>query len=88
MRIKNDNDKFETVDEFIDFLNRGGEVEFKFNNRIYSITHGNKNFYFIEQYNALSEQVFFSIDELLDYKIENHNLYDIITAIEPFFRTF
>ena len=88
MRIKNDTDKFETVDEFIDFLNRGGEVEFKFNNRIYSITHGNKNFYFIEQYNALSEQVFFSIDELLGYKIENHKLYDIITAIEPFFRTF
>ena len=88
MRIKNDNDKFETVDEFIDFLNRGGEVEFRFNNRIYSITHGNKNLYFIEQYNALSEQMFSSIDELLDYKIENHKMYDIITVIELFFRTF
>ena len=44
--------------------------------------------YFIEQYNLLSEQVFSSIDELLDYKIENHKMYDIITVIEPFFRTF
>ena len=88
MRIKNNNDNFESVEEFIDFLNRGGEVEFRFNHRIYSITHGNKNFYFIEQYNLLSEQVFSSIDELLDYKIENHKMYDIITVIEPFFRTF
>ena len=88
MRIKKNNDNFESVEEFIDFLNRGGEVEFRFNNRIYSITHGNKNLYFIEQYNALSEQMFSSIDELLDYKIENHKMYDIITVIEPFFRTF
>jgi len=88
MRIKNNNDNFESVEEFIDFLNRGGEVEFRFNNRRYSITHGNKNLYFIEQYNALSEQMFSSIDELLDYKIENHKMYDIITVIEPFFRTF
>ena len=88
MRIKNNNDNFESVEEFIDFLNRGGEVEFRFNNRIYSITHGNKNLYFIEQYNALSEQMFSSIDELLDYKIENYKMYDIITVIEPFFRTF
>lgn len=88
MHIKNNNDNFESVEEFIDFLNRGGEVEFRFNNRIYSITHGNKNLYFIEQYNALSEQMFSSIDELLDYKIENHKMYDIITVIEPFFRTF
>ena len=55
MRIKNNNDNFESVEEFIDFLNRGGEVEFRFNNRIYSITHGYKHLYFIEQYNALSE---------------------------------
>ena len=88
MRIKNNNDNFESVEEFIDFLNRGGEVEFRFNNRIYSITHGYKHLYFIEQYNALSEQMFSSIDELLDYKIENHKMYDIITVIEPFFRTF
>jgi len=88
MRIKNNNDNFESVEEFIDFLNRGGEVEFRFNNRKYSITHGNKNLYFIEQYNMLSEQVFSSVDELLDYKIENHKIYDIITVIEPFFRTF
>ena len=88
MRIKNNNDNIERVEEFIDFLNRGGEVEFRFNNRIYSITHGNKKLYFIEQYNALSEQMFSSIDELLDYKIENHKMYDIITVIEPFFRTF
>ena len=88
MRIKNNNDNFESVEEFIDFLNRGGEVEFRFNNRIYSITHGYKHLYFIEQYNALSEQMFSSIGELLDYKIENHKMYDIITVIEPFFRTF
>ena len=88
MRIKNDNDKFETVDEFIAFLNRGGEVEFRFNNKIYSITHGNNSLYFIEQYNMLSQQTFSSIDELLEYKIENYKIYDIITVIEPFFRTF
>jgi len=28
MRIKNNHDKFESVKEFIDFLNRGGEGEF------------------------------------------------------------
>ena len=88
MRIKNDNDKFETVDEFIAFLNRGGEVEFRFNNKIYSITHGNNSLYFIEQYNMLSQQTFSSIGELLEYKIENYKIYDIITVIEPFFRTF
>lgn len=88
MRIKNNHDKFESVKEFIDFLNRGGEVEFRFNNKIYSITHGNNSLYFIEQYNMLSQQTFSSICELLEYKIENYKIYDIITVIEPFFRTF
>jgi len=37
--IKGFTDKFNSLEEFIDNLNRGGEIEFSFGEKKYSITH-------------------------------------------------
>jgi hypothetical protein len=86
--IKGNNDKFNTVDEFIDNLNRGGEIEFIYNNKRYSITHDDNELCFIEQYKNNSIKYFHNIQELLEFHLEENIIKDIITIIQPIFRCF
>jgi hypothetical protein len=87
-KIKNDNEKFDSLDEFIDNLSRGGEIEFIYKDKKYSITHPDGKLSFIEQYNEESLRYFNSIQELLDFSIEGDKIKDIVTIIQPFFRCF
>ena len=87
-KIKGDNEKFESLDEFIDNIERGGEVEFIYNNKKYSITHSDKKICYIEQGNALSIRDFVDINELLDFTIEGNKFKNIVKEIQPFFRCF
>jgi hypothetical protein len=80
------NKHFETVEEFVDNLQRGGEIEFTYRNKIYSITHPEGRLCFIEQYNNNSLKYFDSIDELLNFSIENNLIKNIVTKIQPIFR--
>lgn len=88
LTIKGNEDKFESVEEFIDNMHRGGEVEFLFNNKRYSITRTGAMMCLIEIGHRKSEKVFCEINELLDHKIEDQRVRDIITIIEPYFRCF
>jgi len=85
--IKGFTDRFDSVGEFVDNLSRGGEIEFVYNGDQYSITHpgGRLNIGCI----ASQEDRFFdSIDQLLDFKIDDKCVRDIVTEIQPTFRCF
>ena len=94
--IKNDNDPFESYDEFLDNISRGGEIEFCYDNKKYTLTHGRAD--------DGCHLVFFGVansDEINEYRIENNNfdiigdlklgdnyIRSIVTEFEVFFRCF
>jgi len=86
--IKCDTDKFDSLEEFVDNLNRGGEIEFSFNGKKYSITHPEGMISFIEQGNECSLIDFSDVNQLLKHKIDGQDICSIVTEIQPFFRCF
>lgn len=89
IEMKDDtNNKFNSINEFIDNLSRGGEIEFLFNNKKYSITHIHEKICVSEQYNDSSEKFYDNPTDAVEYVIDGYKLKDIITKIEPFFRCF
>jgi len=87
-KFKEDNDPFESVEELVDNLSRGGEIEFTYKEKKYSITHPDGKLSFGEEYNEESYKDFDSIDALLEYEVEGEKIRDIVTLIQPFFRCF
>ena len=87
-KYKSDNDHFDSIEEFVDNLSRGGEVEFFYKEKKYGITHPCGKPFFYEAYNEASERTFDSIEELLTHKIDGERICDIVTLIQPFFRCF
>ena len=89
LQIKKNNDKFDSLEEFTDNINRGGEIEFTYNNKNYSITHGqNGELYYTEAYNEAFAKAFNSIDELLEHRIDGREIRNIVTEMQPYFRCF
>ncbi|WP_034860770.1 hypothetical protein [Ruminiclostridium cellobioparum] len=86
------NDNFKSIEELIDNVRRGGEVEFVYNNKQYSITHfgegQEKQIQVMEFYNYDSLVIYKSANEISEYIIESEKLKDIITKIEVTFRCF
>ena len=88
-KAKEYDEKFETVEEFKTLISHGGEIEFSFESKNYSITRLEKDrIHFMEAYNYESEKYFDSVEGLLDHEINGKKLRDIVTIIQPFFRTF
>lgn len=86
--IKGDYDRFESLEEFVDNISRGGEIEFTYRGFKYSITHSKGKICFIQIGNGSSRIVFDSINELLNYVIEGDKIKDIVRIINPYFRCF
>jgi len=86
--IKKNNDRFDNLEEFIDNITRGGEVEFFFNNKKYSITQPKGRIAFFEQENEQSIIFFNDVNELITFKIDGEEIQNIVTIIQPFFRCF
>lgn len=87
-KIKENNERFESVEEFIYNMQRGGEVEFLYNYKKYSITRQDTAMYLIEIGNIESERKFTEINDLLNFNINNCTFREVITKIEPYFRCF
>ena len=87
-RIKSNNEKFDNLAEFIDNLERGGEIEFVYNSKNFSITHSDGKLCLIEQSKDQSMVDFNNIQELLEYVIDDKKIKDVVTIIQPFFRCF
>jgi len=87
-KIKGNNEKFETVEEFVDNLSRGGEIEFVFEESDYSLTHPKGKLCFIKVGDESSLRCFEKVEELLECKINGRKTKDIVEEIQPTFRCF
>ena len=87
-QFKNDDEPFDSIEEFIDNLERGGEIEFTYQSKKYAITHHCEKLVFNEAYNEASQKFFDNVDELLNHQIGDERIRDIVTLIQPFFRCF
>ena len=94
--------RFESIAEFEDIMIRGGEVEFEWCGKVYSITHTDKigigEGYYEKDgkyYNALSHTEYDlsddlwadTADEILEYRVGGDRLRDVITQVKVTDRT-
>lgn len=78
--------RFKTISDFKDCMIRNGEVEFEWDGKNYSITHPDK--ISISEANKHStEKLCSTADEVLEYKIGNVRLRDVITQVTVWSRT-
>jgi len=74
--------KFETIDEFIDSIERGKEVGFKYSEKEYFVCYLDVG-YVISQVNPeKDEKIYSTSKEVLGYSIEGKELKDIIVGAE------
>ena len=94
--IKGDKEPFDSYDEFLNNISHGGEIEFSYNKKKYTLTHGADN--------DGCHLVFFGVansDKIGEYRIENNNfdiignlklngkiIKDIVTEFDVYFRCF
>ena len=77
---------FEYIEELYENISRGGEVEFEYGGRKYSITHSNKGIHVMEFYNYSSETVYELPEEVGEYNLIDKKLKDVITDLVIHFR--
>ena len=84
-----DYNKFNTISDFKWCVIHGGEIEFVWKDKIYSITHDtNKRIGISQIYRQDTEQIYENVDQLLTYTLETgKKLNDIITRAEISSRT-
>lgn len=83
-----DNNFYDEQD-LMEALKRGCEVEFIYNEKKYSITHLNNGEIIIgEFYNSDSESIYDDVRQVLEYKIGDKKLKDIITKMKVIERSF
>lgn len=86
--IEYDN-SFNSIYDFIECIDRGCEVEFKYQNKEYSITHIEDNKLLIcEFYIEDSDVVYNNSSDLLEYKLKNKPLKDLIPSLKIISRSF
>jgi len=79
---------FLSIDDLIDNISRGGEIEFEYRNKKYSITHTSETILVMEFNNYNTLEVYNSAEEIIDYKIGEERIKDLLGKIEVTFRCF
>ena len=77
---------FKTISDFKDCIIRNGEVEFEWDGRNYSITHPDK-ISISEANKRETEKLCSTADEVLEYKVGDTSLRDVITQVTVWSRT-
>lgn len=80
-------DRFKTISDFKWCMKRGGEVEFEWNNKDYSITHPDGLIYIGEKYKEETAKEYETAEEALDHIIDGKKLREIITQVKVWDRT-
>lgn len=78
--------RFKTISDFNDCMCWHGDVEFEWNGKNYSITHPNK-ISISEANKQDTENRCSTVDEVLEYKISDVRLRDVITQVTVWSRT-
>ncbi len=81
-------ENFTSIEDLCENVERGGEIEFMYKDRKFSITHSDEGIHLMEFYNYSSEKVFKSASEIGEYIIGKKKLKDIITEMNITFRCF
>lgn len=80
---------FDTIDEFVDNINMGGEVEFEYNGKLYFAGMIGKNKWTAYEYhNDESSKEYASAEEVCSYPIEDKTIGEVITKAKIMFRCF
>ncbi len=79
--------RFETISEFKWCVDNGGEVEFEYNNAIYSITHPEGKVHISKVFQQETEMICDTAEEVLEYIIEGKKLREIIKDVTVWDRT-
>lgn len=80
---------FDIVDEFVDNISRGGEVEFEYNGKLYFAEMIGKNKWIAYEYhNDESSKEYASAKEVCSYPIEDKTIGEVITKAKITFRCF
>lgn len=77
-----------TEKELYDNISRGGEIEFDYENKHYSITHIEQGIDVMESYNYDTEKIYLKSEEVGEYIIQGKKLKDILSDIVITFRCF
>jgi hypothetical protein len=82
------NNNFKSLEELIDNIARGGEVEFEYNREQYSITHSPKGIHIMQFYKYETESIFKTPNEIAGYQLGDELLGDVIERLNVVFRCF
>ena len=81
-------DGFSSAEELYENLSRGGEVEFTYNGKAYSITHPEGKITILEAYNYDTHKKYSRPEDVGEYPIGDKKLKDIVPEIKVTFRCF
>ncbi len=82
-----EDNRFKTISDFEDCMIRGGEVEFEWKDKEYSITHPD-GIISVCQGDHYSEALDAdTADEALEYMLDGDRLRDVITQVKVWYRT-
>ena len=79
--------RFETISDFKWCMKHGGEVQFEWNNKDYSITHPDGLISIGEVYKDETDKEYKTVDEALEHVIDGQKLREIITKVTVWDRT-
>lgn len=79
---------YESIERMCEEINRGGEIEFCYQNKRYSITHVNDKICIIEFNNYKTEVQYDNCYDIINYMIKGKKLKDIFFEIEIVFSCF
>lgn len=88
MKIKNMDEKFESFEEFIDYISRGGELEFRYKEKNYFIGHIDEGIYIGIIADEESIKIYTTPEEVCEYLIDNKKIKDIVTNVDVIMRLF
>lgn len=85
--MKEYEESFIDQEEFIDSVNHGGEVEFEYNAKQYSIVHNKRCVVFHIVGDDENDKYYSNAEELISQMIDGKNLCDIIPDLKITFRS-
>lgn len=86
--IKDYNESFKNMEELCENITRGGEIEFQYKNKCYTITHSKNGIHVMEAYNYDTEKIYSNAEQIGEYIVCGKKLEEIVTEIKVIFRCF
>lgn len=81
-------ESFDSMEELIENISMGGEVEFEYNGKQYSITHIPEGVVVLQAYRYSTQKIYKNAFEIIEYKINGKKISEIIDDIKITFRCF